>query len=222
MTTKAMTRATVFELAAPLTEVRAGDVVKRVFDVGVALFALVALAPLLALVALCIFAADFGSPFFVQTRVGKNGREFKFFKFRSMVRNADAMKALLIVENGHGDPRRFKMRTDPRVTRIGAIVRRTSVDELPQIWNVLVGDMSIVGPRPALPCELVHYTAWDRRRLAVMPGLTCIWQVSGRSELPFPTQVELDLEYIRTRCLLVDLALIVRTVPAVMSGRGAY
>lgn len=222
MTTKAMTRATILEVETAHPDARVGDVVKRAFDVCFALFALVALAPLLALVALCIFAADFRSPLFVQTRIGKNGREFKFFKFRSMVCNADAMKERLIAENGNHDPRRFKMKADPRVTRIGALVRRTSIDELPQLWNVLVGDMSIVGPRPALPCELVHYTAWDRRRLTVTPGLTCIWQVSGRGELPFPTQVELDLEYIRTRCLLVDLKLIARTVPAVLSGRGAY
>lgn len=199
-----------------------GDAVKRGFDIAMALGALIVLAPLFAVVALGIWITDRGAPFFSQTRVGKDGREFKFYKFRSMVLDADAMKAALMKQNEQSDNRTFKMKKDPRITRIGAFIRHTSIDELPQLWNIVVGDMSIVGPRPAVPSEVARYTASDRRRFAVMPGLTCIWQVSGRSLLAFPKQVELDVLYIKTRGFFVDLALIARTLPAVLSARGAY
>lgn len=222
MTTMTLTRATAFDMMHPAASTRPGDAFKRCFDVVASVCALAALAPLLAVVALCICAADRGSPIFTQTRVGKNGREFRFYKFRSMVKCADGMKVDLMRQNAHGDQRTFKMLKDPRVTRIGAWIRRASIDELPQLWNILVGDMSFVGPRPAIPSELALYTPSDRRRIAVVPGLTCIWQVSGRGELAFPEQVELDVEYIRTRSLLGDLVLIARTVPAVLGARGAY
>ena len=220
MTTSVMTRPMNVSMNLPV--IHAGDVVKRVFDIVMALGALTMLAPLFALVATFIWATDFGSPLFSQTRVGKDGREFKFYKFRSMVKNADALKAAMLKKNQHGDDRTFKMKLDPRITRIGAFIRRTSIDELPQLWNIVIGDMSIVGPRPAVPSEVALYTASDRRRFGAMPGLTCIWQVSGRSEIAFPQQVELDVEYIKTRSFFLDLSLIARTFPAVLSARGAY
>jgi lipopolysaccharide/colanic/teichoic acid biosynthesis glycosyltransferase len=198
------------------------EVLKRLFDVVVAGCALFMLSPLFLLVAFCIWATDRGPALFKQKRVGKDGREFDFYKFRSMVCHADAAKAQLLAFNQHQDPRTFKMRNDPRVTRVGAILRRTSVDELPQLWNIIIGDMSIVGPRPAIPAETALYTPFDRRRLAVTPGLTCIWQVSGRSEIAFSGQVELDLQYINSRSFLLDIELIARTIPAVLSARGAY
>jgi lipopolysaccharide/colanic/teichoic acid biosynthesis glycosyltransferase len=198
------------------------ETTKRLFDVVVAASALVLLSPLFLLVVVCIWLTDRGPPFFRQMRVGKNGREFAFYKFRSMIECADAAKSSLLALNQHNDPRTFKMKNDPRVTRVGAILRRTSIDELPQLWNIVIGDMSIVGPRPAIPAETALYTPSDRRRLAVTPGLTCIWQVSGRSEIAFSGQVDLDLEYIRKRTFVFDLILIARTIPAVLSARGAY
>jgi lipopolysaccharide/colanic/teichoic acid biosynthesis glycosyltransferase len=198
------------------------ETAKRLLDIGVALGALLVLAPLLTVVALAIWLTDRGPVIFSQARVGKDGREFKFYKFRSMVLNAEELKAQFLRENQHGDNRTFKMRRDPRITRIGRVIRRFSIDELPQLYNVLRGDMSLVGPRPAVPNEVKLYTPADRRRLAVTPGLTCIWQVSGRSELPFSKQVELDIEYIAKRSFTFDLVLLARTVPAVLSAKGAY
>lgn len=195
---------------------------KRVIDITAVLLALVALSPLLLAVAFGIWIYDRGPIFFAQTRVGKNGRHFKFWKFRSMVINAEALKVALLAQNQHADGRTFKMRRDPRITPVGRFIRRFSIDELPQLYNVLVGDMSLVGPRPPVPAEVATYTAHDLQRLSVTPGLTCIWQVSGRSELAFPQQVKLDLEYIEKRSLIFDISLIARTVPAVLSGRGAY
>jgi lipopolysaccharide/colanic/teichoic acid biosynthesis glycosyltransferase len=147
---------------------------------------------------------------------------FDFFKFRSMIVNAEAKKAELLKMNKHGNSITFKMCRDPRVTWVGRIMRKTSIDELPQLWNVLIGEMTLVGPRPAVVAEVQRYTARERRRLAVTPGLTCIWQVSGRADLDFQQQVELDVRYIRERSLLLDLKLMLLTVPAVLSGKGAY
>lgn len=191
-------------------------------DVTAAFTLLLALAPLLALVAVLIKLTSRGPVLFSQMRVGRGGREFRFFKFRSMVIDAEARKAGLLDRNDHRSSLTFKMKQDPRVTWVGRLIRRTSVDELPQLWNVLRGDMSLVGPRPAVPAEVARYTPRQRARLAVTPGLTCIWQVSGRGDLPFDRQVEMDLEYIRGRSLWLDLALLARTVPAVFSARGAY
>jgi len=196
--------------------------VKRGFDIAVSLTMLVALVPLFAFVALLIWLTDRGPILFRQVRVGRNGREFVFYKFRSMVMNAEKLKAQLAAQNQHSDPRTFKMKHDPRVTWIGRIIRKTSIDELPQLWNVLVGDMAIVGPRPAVPCEVAKYNAHERRRLDMTPGLTCIWQVSGRANLDFLQQVEMDLEYIQKCSFWLDVKLMVLTVPAVLSGRGAY
>jgi lipopolysaccharide/colanic/teichoic acid biosynthesis glycosyltransferase len=197
-------------------------IAKRGLDVTVVLVMALLLSPILIAVALCIWFTDRGPVVFAQIRVGKDGREFKFYKFRSMVTDAEARKAELMKQNQHSDDRTFKMRKDPRVTWIGRFIRRMSIDELPQLWNVFKGDMTLVGPRPAVPAEVARYSASDRRRLAVTPGLTCIWQVSGRAELPFPKQVELDVEYIQKRSIAFDLVLLAKTIPAVLSARGAY
>jgi lipopolysaccharide/colanic/teichoic acid biosynthesis glycosyltransferase len=183
---------------------------------------LVALSPLFAVVAALIKLNDRGDVLFWQTRVGKWGAEFPFPKFRSMVSNAEGLKDALLAQNQHDDSKTFKMKRDPRITWIGRIIRKLSIDELPQLWCVLTGQMSLVGPRPPLPKEVACYTLSDRRRLDVTPGLTCIWQVSGRSNIPFPRQVELDVEYINSRSILTDLRILLMTVPAVVLGKGAY
>lgn len=197
-------------------------VLKRTLDILVAGCMLVALSPLFLAVALAIKLTDGGPILFWQTRVGRWGREFPFPKFRSMVVNAEQLKATLLAQNEHADNRTFKMKRDPRITWIGRIIRKLSIDELPQLWCVLKGDMSLVGPRPPVPKEVALYTLADRRRLDVTPGLTCIWQVSGRSEIPFPQQVELDVQYIESQSFWFDIVLLLRTVPAVLLGRGAY
>jgi len=155
--------------------------------------------------------------------VGRGGREFPFPKFRSMCVDAGRRRAEIEALNQHGqDGVTFKMRRDPRITPVGRILRRFSLDELPQLWCVLRGDMTLVGPRPALPAEVARYSVTDRHRLSVTPGLTCIWQVSGRADVPFAGQVQMDIAYIRERSLAADLRLLWRTVPAVLLGRGAY
>ena len=159
---------------------------------------------------------------FRQQRVGRDGRPFTMFKFRSMFVDAEARKAALLASNEMQGGVIFKMKRDPRVTRTGRFIRRTSIDELPQLFNVLIGDMSLVGPRPPLPSEVAQYTLKDRGRLGAAPGITCIWQVSGRSEIPFPQQVEMDLDYIHRQSLTEDVRLLLKTVPALVRGRGAY
>ncbi len=183
---------------------------------------LLCLAPLFAVVALLIKLTDRGPVLFWQKRVGRWGREFPFPKFRSMVVNAEKLKAQLLARNDHKDGVTFKMKRDPRVTWVGRLIRRLSVDELPQLWCVLKGDMSLVGPRPPVPNEVARYTLEDRRRLDVTPGLTCIWQVSGRGNIPFPQQVKLDVDYIEQRGLWLDFRLLLRTIPAVLTGKGAF
>ncbi len=199
-----------------------GCAAKRTVDVVVSFSMLLALSPLFMLVAALIKLTDGGEVFYWQTRVGRGGREFPFPKFRSMVADADQLKDTLLQQNDHGDSVTFKMRHDPRVTSIGRIIRKLSIDEFPQLWCVLRGQMSLVGPRPPVPREVRAYSQSDRRRLNAIPGLTCIWQVSGRGDIPFPRQVELDVEYINTRSIGVDLRLLAMTLPAVLSGRGAY
>lgn len=194
---------------------------KRAMDVVISLAAIVLLSPVIVASAIAIKIHDRGPVLFSQSRVGKGGRTFRCFKFRSMIMNAQALQSSLMEQSEHADPRTFKMANDPRITPPGRILRRLSIDELPQILNVLFGDMSIVGPRPPLPHEVALYSATDRQRLTVQPGLTCTWQVSGRSKLPFPAQVKLDLQYIRTRSLRQDVSIILRTIPAVLSGNGA-
>ncbi len=195
---------------------------KRVLDVLGAALALVLLSPLFLLVAVLVKATDGGPVFFVQRRVGRNGVLFDFYKFRSMVVDAPRLRDQLLEQNIHGAGITFKLEHDHRVTWIGRVIRRLSIDELPQLWNVLKGNMSLVGPRPPMPEEVARYRPADRGRLAVLPGITCLWQVRGRAHLCFEKQVKLDLEYIRTRTLWLDLRLLLQTVPAVLSCRGAY
>lgn len=205
-----------------LAVVSGAAVIKRFLDILISTLMLCMISPLFLVVTLLIKVTDRGPILFWQKRVGKWGREFDFPKFRSMVVNAEKMKDALLAESHHQDQKTFKMKRDPRITWIGRIIRRLSIDELPQLWCVLHGDMSIVGPRPPLPREVALYTLADRRRLDVTPGLTCIWQVSGRGDIPFPKQVELDVEYIQSHSLLTDLRILLMTVPAVVLGKGAY
>jgi lipopolysaccharide/colanic/teichoic acid biosynthesis glycosyltransferase len=204
--------------------VKGGTAAKRFLDITVGSIALLVLSPLFFVVSVLIKLEDPAGPiFFSQPRVGRWGREFPFYKFRSMVANAQELKDKLLQTNQHGeDGITFKMKEDPRITRVGRVIRRFSIDELPQLWSVVIGDMSLVGPRPAVPREVANYSFKDRRRLNAAPGLTCIWQVSGRSDIPFPQQVELDEKYIQSSSLITDLKLLVLTIPAVLSGRGAY
>jgi len=202
--------------------VSSGRALKRGLDVLVAGGMLLALAPLFAVVALAIRLESPGSVFFQQQRVGLWGRTFPMWKFRSMFIDAEARKQALLEQNQMAGGVIFKMKRDPRITRVGRVIRRLSIDELPQLWNVLRGDMTLVGPRPSLPQEVGQYSLDDRARLDARPGLTCIWQVSGRSDIPFKQQVAMDVQYIQTRSLGQDLSLLARTIPAVVSGRGAY
>ena len=195
---------------------------KRILDIVAGTVALVILSPVFLITIALIKLTDRGSILFVQQRVGEDGRLFSFYKFRSMKMGSERLHADLMKLNEHGDSVTFKIRRDPRITWIGRIIRKSSIDELPQLFNVLKGDMTLVGPRPALPIEVEKYTAEHRRRLAVRPGLTCFWQVRGRANLPFEAQVKLDIEYIEKRSLLVDLQLLAQTIPAVLCGRGAY
>jgi lipopolysaccharide/colanic/teichoic acid biosynthesis glycosyltransferase len=197
------------------------DVAKRILDVTVALAALALALPLLLIISLWIKLED-GSPvFFAQTRVGKDGREFKMFKIRSMCVGAEQRLPDLLGKNKHQDGVTFKIEDDPRITHAGKWLRKFSFDELPQLYNVLIGDMSLVGPRPPLPREVAKYSPADRRRLAVKPGITCIWQISGRANIDFSAQVQLDVDYIEKQDLWTDLLLLTRTIPAVLSGKGA-
>jgi len=193
----------------------------RLMDVVVSTVCLLLFVPAGLVIALLI-RLDGGPVLYWQDRVGLHGRIFRFPKFRSMVTNADELRKRLEGTNEHGGKGvTFKLENDPRITRIGRFLRRTSLDELPQLWNVLYGDMALVGPRPALPSEVKRYTPEQRRRLEIKPGLTCLWQIRGRSQIPFDGQVQLDIEYIRTRTFWGDLLILIKTVPAVIFGRGA-
>lgn len=195
---------------------------KRFIDIVGALTGLVLLSLLLLLVIILIKIESAGeSAFFVQERIGKDGKRFKMYKFRSMVSNAEDLKVTLINQNETTGPV-FKIKRDPRVTRVGKIIRKTSMDELPQLLNILKGDMSLVGPRPPLPEEVEQYTLYERQRLCVTPGLTCYWQVSGRSNINFNEWVRLDLKYIEEQCILVDIKLIFRTVFVLFGSKDAY
>ena len=199
-----------------------GRIMKRILDIVFSSCAMLALSPIFILTALAIRFESTGPIFFSQARVGTGGREFPFFKFRSMVVNAEALKAKLMAQNESGQGVIFKMKNDPRVTKVGRVIRKFSVDELPQFYNVLRGDMSVVGPRPPVPGEVVQYQVDAWKRLAVIPGLTCVWQVSGRSSIGFKDQVKLDVDYILRQNIFLDLYLIYRTVPAVLKGEGAF
>lgn len=193
---------------------------KRLFDIAASAGALWLLMPLLVSVAVIIKLTSRGPIFFKQSRVGLHGKPFNMLKFRSMVTNAEELKAKLEKLNEMSGPV-FKMKNDPRVTRIGRFIRKYSIDELPQFINVLRGDMSIVGPRPPVAPEVAKYEAWQRRRLSVRPGLTCIWQVSGRNQISFEEWMYLDMQYIDHWSLKGDINLILKTVPVVLTGRGA-
>lgn len=200
----------------------ARNVAKRALDIAVAGSAVVVLSPLLLSTALIVRLESPGPVLFRQRRVGRRGRRFSMLKFRSMYVDAEARLAELKSQNESAGGVLFKMKRDPRVTRVGRIIRRFSIDELPQLVNVLRGEMSIVGPRPALPSEVATYSAADRKRLQTTPGLTCLWQIGGRSDLSFEQQVELDVEYLRRQNVVTDLGIIAKTVPAVINGKGAY
>ena len=200
----------------------AGLAAKRAVDATVAGLAITVLSPFTLLIAAAIKLTDGGPVFYWQTRVGRHGRPFRFPKFRTMCTNSDALMAGLLARNQHGDSVTFKMRDDPRITRVGKWLRRFSLDETPQLWCVFTGQMSLVGPRPPVPREVALYGISDRIRLETTPGLTCIWQVSGRSDIPFEGQVVLDREYVVRQSFWLDLVLLVRTIPAVLTGRGAY
>lgn len=196
------------------------EVSKRVFDILFALLLLLVTLPVLLVAAILIRLTSPGPILFRQVRCGKDGKLFVCYKLRTMVDGAEAMQAQLVHLNEMTGPV-FKAHNDPRVTPVGRWLRKMSIDELPQLFNVLRGEMSIVGPRPPLPREVVQYGSYERRRLAVKPGLTCLWQVSGRSLLGFEDWVALDLEYIARRSFWYDLLLVLRTIPAVIFARGA-
>lgn len=196
--------------------------VQRSLDLLLVIPGLLALAPLFVFMTILIRLDSPGPAFFVQKRVGRYGRVFSFYKFRSMYVDAEQRRKTLENSNEMAGGVLFKMKHDPRVTRMGRLLRRSSLDELPQLWNVLKGDMSLVGPRPALPSEVAQYSAADRRRLCGVPGITCSWQVSGRSDIPFEQQVELDSRYLQQPTAASYLELLIKTIPAVLSGRGAY
>ena len=198
-----------------------GRAAKRALDIVISVPLLVLLSPLLAALALAVKLGDGGPVLYRWRVVGRGGQPFTSYKFRSMVVNADELKAALEAANEMSGPV-FKMRDDPRVTGLGRFLRRYSLDELPELWSVLVGDMSLVGPRPPLQSEYARFTDRQRAKLAVKPGITCLWQVSGRNEITdFDEWLRLDLEYIERWSLRLDVAILLRTIPAVLSGRGA-
>jgi lipopolysaccharide/colanic/teichoic acid biosynthesis glycosyltransferase len=180
------------------------------------------LSPVFAAIAIAVKFTSPGPVFFSQIRVGRYGRHFKFYKFRSMYIDAEARKAELMSQNESKDGVIFKMKDDPRITKVGKFIRRASLDELPQLWNVFIGDMSLVGPRPPVPKEVQEYTLEDRKRLDVIPGITCLWQINGRSEIPFHEQVRLDKEYIMAPGFWKDVKILLKTIPAIIGGKGAY
>jgi len=197
-------------------------VTKRALDIVGGSIALLLLSPVFLTVAVLIKLEDRGPIFFPQIRVGRFGRQFRMFKFRSMRVDAEQRLKELLAKNQHTGGVTFKIKNDPRITRVGRFIRKYSIDELPQFYNVVIGDMSLVGPRPPVPREVALYSLADRRRLAIKPGITCIWQISGRAEIDFPGQVQLDVRYIESRTLREDLKILLKTVPAVLSGDGAY
>jgi len=197
------------------------QVIKDAFDKIVGLSALALTAPVFLFVTLIIRLDDGGPAFFRQTRVGRDGRDFTVYKFRTMVMDAEKLKTELTASNDH-DGVLFKMRKDPRITKVGSWLRRWSLDELPQLVNVVRGDMSLVGPRPALPDEAARYGDYVRRRLVVKPGLTGLWQINGRSDLSWEESVRLDLRYVENWSLVLDLQILWKTLSAVWRGSGAY
>jgi exopolysaccharide biosynthesis polyprenyl glycosylphosphotransferase len=193
---------------------------KRLIDVLVSGLGLIILSPLFLLIIIAIRSTSKGPALYIQKRVGLNGRKFVLYKFRSMYKGAHQRLSELADRNEMGGPI-FKIKNDPRITPVGKILRKFSLDELPQLFNVLRGDMSLVGPRPPIPKEVRQYELWQRRRLSMRPGITCLWQVSGRNRIGFDEWMNLDLEYIDNWSLLLDMRILLRTVPAVLFGVGA-
>jgi lipopolysaccharide/colanic/teichoic acid biosynthesis glycosyltransferase len=194
---------------------------KRLVDIAASLLAIVLLSPIFILAALGIITESRGPLFYRQTRVGLHGKHFNMWKFRSMQHNLSPADEARLLEAQSKTGVRFKMTDDPRITKVGKFIRKYSIDELPQLFNVLFGDMSLVGPRPPIPSEVSEYTVRQMMRLQTIPGITCIWQVSGRSNIPFVQQVEMDIEYIFKANILLDLTLLFKTIPAVLFCRGA-
>ncbi len=195
--------------------------VKRVFDIVASIIGLILFAPLFFVVAILIKREDGGPVFFVQERTGLNNKPFKMYKFRTMCENASEMHKFLLEQNELDGPA-FKMKDDPRITKVGKVLRRTSIDELPQLLNILKGEMSVVGPRPLPVYETAQMTAYQNTRHLVKPGLTCYWQVMGRTEIPFEEWMELDQKYLVKRSVATDVGLIVMTFRALFAGDGAY
>lgn len=196
--------------------------IKRIFDIVASFAALLILSPLFLVIAILIKLEDPRGPvFYSQFRVGRNGKKFRMYKFRSMCVDADKKLKDLLAKN-EVEGAMFKMKDDPRITRVGKWIRKTSVDELPQLWNVLHGDMALVGPRPPLPRETATYSEYDKQRLYVQPGCTGLWQVSGRNDVGFHEMVALDIQYIKTRNLWVDIKIMFKTVEIMIHPNGAY
>lgn len=194
---------------------------KRIFDIIVSFCLLVLLLPFILFIALLIKIDSKGPVFYISKRCGYKGKKFSFIKFRTMIKKAETLKKELIDRNEKDGPI-FKMKDDPRVTRVGKILRKYSLDEIPQLWNVMIGDMSLVGPRPPLPEEVSQYKVWQLKRLNIRPGITCLWQISGRSDLTFDEWMKMDIFYIENWSFLLDLKILLLTVNAVFKGRGAY
>jgi lipopolysaccharide/colanic/teichoic acid biosynthesis glycosyltransferase len=194
---------------------------KRTLDIGLSLLGIIVLLPLYGLVAVLIWRIDGRPILFRWSVVGRGGQPFASWKFRTMHPDAEQLKSTLLAQNEMNGPV-FKMKNDPRVTRLGRLLRKFSIDELPQLWSVLKGDMSLVGPRPPLQSEFVQFEAWQREKLAVKPGLTCLWQIRGRNQIrDFDTWIRMDLEYIEHWSLWLDMKILLKTIPVVLRGRGA-
>ena len=200
---------------------RVYEIFKRIIDIIGAGLGLILLSPIIAIVTCAVKFTSKGPVFFSQKRVGKNGELFEMYKFRSMVVNAEELKENLEDQNEMSGPM-FKIKDDPRVTKVGKFIRKTSIDELPQLWNILKGDMSLVGPRPSLPKEVEQFDNWMFKRLSVRPGLTCYWQVSGRNNIDFEDWMKLDVKYVEERNLWIDIKLIFKTVFVLFGDKNAH
>lgn len=200
---------------------RVYEIFKRIIDIIGAGLGLILLSPIIAIVACAVKVTSKGPIFFSQKRVGKNGELFEMYKFRSMVVNAEELKENLENQNEMSGPM-FKIKDDPRVTKVGKFIRKTSIDELPQLWNILKGDMSLVGPRPSLPKEVEQFDNWMFKRLSVRPGLTCYWQVSGRNNIDFEDWMKLDVKYVEERNIWIDIKLIFKTIFVLFGDKNAH